>query len=256
MNMDNNLDKSSITNKVVEKIKKGQVKMKPKIYFILKSILLMLSLAVSALFALYLLSFIAFVLRSTGVWYLPVFGFQGIAVLLHSLPWILILMALILVAVLEILVRHFSFSYRRPILYSILAIIMLLLLGVLIVNKTQLHPALFRRAQERELPIAGRPYRDFAMPKFHNVHRGVVLEITYNGFLIETSNGEVLTVIVAPETRFPYRTSIEKNETVVILGERDDGSIRAFGIRKINDQLNISPRHPLPMPGRMPVPWD
>jgi len=238
----NDSQKSLITGKVLEKIKSGKIKMRPKIYFILKAILVGLSVAVIAIFILYLISFIVFTLRMSGIWFAPGFGFYGVKIFLFSLPWILISIAIILIIVLEILVKHFSFAYRRPILYSILGIITLVLLGSFALSQIKIHPYLFQKSQERHLPVAGKFYRDFGAGKFRNAHRGIVSEITDNGFFIETRHNETLNIIITPETRFPFGKDIKENDSVMILGERDNCTVRAFGVRKVDDNLNNFPR--------------
>ena len=238
----NNSQKSLITGKVLEKIKSGKIKMRPKIYFILKAILVGLGAAVIAIFILYLISFIVFALRISGIWFAPGFGFYGVKIFLVSLPWLLILIAIILILILEILVEHFSFAYRLPILYSVLGIITLVLLGSFALSQIKIHPYLFQKAQEKNLPVAGKFYRDFGAGKFRNAHRGVVSEITEKGFKIETPGNEILNIIITPETRFPFGKDIKENDSVMILGERDNGAVRAFGVRKVDDNLNNFPR--------------
>ncbi len=242
------MPKFQLVDKVLGKLKSGKVKMKPKACFILKTLLIILGIVAIAFFVLYLISFIAFVLRVSGIWFLPGFGFHGIRPFFVSMPWLLILTVALLIVVLEILVRHFAFSYRRPILYSVLAIVAFALLASFIIGKTQFHSGLFLRAQERRLPIAGEFYRGFGMPKFHDVHPGIVSEITDDGFIIETREGQALTVIVVSETRFPFGTGIKESDAVMVLGKEDNGAIQASDIRKISDDFGIFPR------GRMPEP--
>jgi len=247
MNTDNNSQKSPLTNKVLDKLQSGQIKMHPKKYFILKTALIVLSVIIVAFFTLYLISFIIFAMRASGAWYLPNFGFYGLKAFLAFLPWLLILMAAALIIVLEILVKHFSFAYRRPIFYSALGIIIITLSGSLVIDKTRFHSNLFRGAQEGSLPVAGKIYRGFGMAKCRDAHRGAVSKITNDGFLIETRRSETLTVIITPDTRFPFAADIKENDNVIIFGKRDNGTIQAFGVRKINDDLNIVPRRRIQM---------
>lgn len=244
----------SISENVLDKIKKGEIKMRPKLYFILKMILLTLGVIIFFLLTFSLVSFIVFTLRANGVWFLPGFGLPGIRAFFVSLPWILILIVLPLILILELLAKKFAFVYRRPIVYSILAIIVVVIIGGFFINRTQFHPALFREAQKGGLPVVGKFYRDFGMPRFRNVHHGLVSEMTDNGFLLETPKGEVLTVIVASDTRFPFNEDIKENDIVVVLGDRDDHTVRAFGVRKVDDEFDILPQRrgpaPSPMPGR------
>ncbi len=239
---DNDSQKSLITDKVLEKIKSGRIKMRPKAHFVLKTVLAALGFILIILFVLYLISFIVFTLRMSGIWFAPGFGFYGIKIFLFSLPWLLILTAIILIIILEILVKYFSFAYRRPILYSILGIIALVFLGSFVIGQIKIHPYLFKKSQEKHLPVAGKFYRDFGAGKFRNTHRGIVSETTDNGFLIETRHNEILKIIITSETRFPFGKDIKENDSIMILGERDNCTVRAFGVRKVDDNLNNFPR--------------
>ena len=241
--MNNEPQKSPLADRVLNKLENSQVKMRPKAYFVLRTILIALAIIVIALFALYLTSFIVFALRASGLWYLPKFGFNGIGALITLLPWLLILIAVLLIIVMEMLVKYFAFAYRRPILFSMLGIIVLVLLGGLMIDRTQFHANLFQKAQERRLPIAGELYRNFGAAKFQDVHRGTVSEITTKGFLIETRGGQTLTILVTSNTRL-FEANIKKDDVIVIMGKRDNNTVQALAIRKIDDNLPI--RH-MPM---------
>ena len=240
--MNNNLQKSSTAKKVLGKIENDQIKMRPKTYFILKGALIIFSVFLVAFFTLYLTSFILFALRASGVWYLHGFGFYGLRTSFVLLPWLLVVIAIVLFIVLETLVRHFSFAYHRPILYSILGIIVFTLLGSFMIDKAQFHPCLFQKAQERRLPVMGKFYRDLGIEKDRDVCRGIVLEAVNNNFQIKTPRGKILNINIDSETQFPDGTDIRKNDVIIVLGERNDSEIQAVGIRKIDDDLNFFPR--------------
>ena len=240
--MNNNSQKSSTVKKVLGEIKNDQIKMRPRIYFILKSVLIILSVFLVAFFVLYLISFILFALRASGAWYLSGFGFYGLKASFILLPWLLILIAIILLIILELLVKHFSFAYHRPILYSILGIVIFTLLGSFIIDKAQFHSCLFQKAHKEHLPVMGKFYHDLVIEKDHNVCRGIVLEIINNSFQIKTPRGKVLNVNITSKTQFPDGINIEKDDVIIVLGERDDSEIQAVGIRKIDDDLNFFPR--------------
>ena len=239
--MTNNSQRSLLVDKILGKIRSGQIKMRSKSHFILKTVFIFLSVIVVALFTLFLISFIIFALRASGIWFMPSFGFRGMGIFFSSLPWLLILTAILLIVILEILVKRFSFTYRRPILYSIVVIVILVLLGSFILDQTRFHSGLFGRAQDRRLPMIGQTYRDYGMAEFQNVYPGTVTEITDSGFLIKMRDGQVLTVVVTSKIRFPSKISVKKNDTVVVLGECDNDTIQAFGIRKITDDLRVFP---------------
>ena len=179
----------------------------------------------------------------SGVWFLPEFGFGKIGIFLFSLPWFLILIALILIIILEILFKKFSFGYRRPILYSVLGILIVSVLISFAVLKTQMHDNFFLKAKENKLPLAGKLYRDFGAPRLMHIHNGVISELTKQGFFFETTRGEILSVIVSFDLDL---NKIEEGKRVVIVGKRDNGIIRAINIKEIDFHMpsyNFRPRH-------------
>ncbi len=234
----------SLIKRVLEQVQSGQVKMRPKSYFILRAILVGLLACLVALFVLYLISFIVFSLRTSGVWFLPGFGFGALGVFFKSLPWLLIIIALALIVVLEIFVKRFSFAYRRPILYSVLGIIILAFLGSFLIARTPFHPKLFWKAREGKLPMVGGFYRGLGAPKLSDVHQGIITEITNGGFSIETPQGEILTVLATSN-------NVKENERVVVLGKRDNSTIKAFSFLWVDDKFDIFQRRP----HRPMAPW-
>ncbi len=152
-----------------------------------------------------------------------------------------------MLATLEVFAKRFTFVYRRPIIYSVLIIIVFVLLGSFIIGKTRLHSNLFWQAQEGRLPVAGKIYRDFKMTRFRDVHRGVVSEITDDGFRIEKPDGQVLTVVLSSDTQFPFKEEIEEGDIVVVMGKRDNDMVRAYGVRKTNNDSNIFLKHRIRM---------
>lgn len=239
--MNNQQEKNFITNKVLNKIKRGEVKMRPKTYFIFKAVLLALGTLFLTLFIICLISFIVFSLRANGVLFLPKFGFPGIKLLLGSLPWLLVFLAIILIILLQIFAKHFSFVYRRPIIYSLLVVIMIVSAGSFLIDRTSFHPNLFWKAQEGRLPAMGGFYRHLGAPAMKNVHRGIVSELVDNGFKIETIHNEILDVTIDSETRLAKCQEIKEGDVIVIIGERNDGEVQAIGVRKVEADSNLFP---------------
>jgi len=75
--MTEDANNNSIKADVLKAIKDGQVKMRPKWQFITKAALLIVGVVLVALTILYLVSFIVFVLRQTGLLFVPGFGPQS-----------------------------------------------------------------------------------------------------------------------------------------------------------------------------------
>lgn len=253
-----------IRQKVMDAIASGRVVMRPRWQFVLSAVLAITGSAILLLALLFLASFILFTLRHTGLVFVPVFGSRGWYELLISLPWVLVLLLLFFIAVLEILVRRYSFAYRQPLLYSAFGIMLVALIGGVLIDRTPLHAGLFRYVEEGQIPLAERFYHRFESQRFQNVHLGTVLELTDDGFKIHDSLGDDLHIVVTPQTRLPLGFDFAEGDTVLVFGERDDDTVAALGVREISDAAGsdaraVSPRHfrlpsPLPIPIPLPVP--
>ncbi len=231
--MDKEEQKKPLTDLVLEAVKKGQVTMRPKWHFVLKTILAIVGVTLLLLVLWYLISFIMFILWQTGVWDVRVFGIKGWYAFLLSLPWLLIVLVTVFVCILEVLVRHYSFAYRRPLLYSALGIVLLSILGGYTVAKTSLHDKLFISAEKHMLPYAGPMYLEYGHRPLKHVHKGRIMAPLPNGFTMQNPREGVLTVTIHPRTRLPRGTDFYAGDMVVVFGERDTDMIQAHGIQKI-----------------------
>lgn len=232
---------------ILEKIKEQTVKMKPKSHFVFKTIIYVLSFIFVFLFVIFLASFIVFSLRIRGVWHFSDFGFRGLGLFFSSFPWLLLIFAIIFIAILEIFAKKFSLVYKKPLLYSILGIVTVVFIFSFIIGCTSMHPQLFRSVQEGRLPIMGPMYRGQFMEPPRNVFIGRVTELTDNGFKLETKQGENLEVIIPSKIKSSFNGSIEKDDIIVVMGERENSFIRAFGVHEAPENEDIY----FPRGGRM-----
>lgn len=233
MNPENN--NNLAPEQILDAIKSGHVKMRPKWHFILKAILIAVGGSLLGLTVLYLVSFIFFILRHTGVWFVPIFGLRGWYEFLFSLPWLLIALALIFIIILELLVRHYAFAYRRPLLYSSLAIVLVVVVGGLVVASTPFHRSLFEDAEQDRLPLAGPIYRQFGRQAFQQIHPGLITATTSTGFLITDRRGRLLQIVLTPRTRLPFGEDFAIGDVIVVFGPEDNKMVQAFGIQEIDE---------------------
>ena len=244
--MNNQEEKNNnIEKKVSEKIKSGDIKMKSRSYFVLRTILLIAIIVILALFVIYLISFIIFSLHTSGAWFLPGFGFRDIGILIGSLPWLLIVLSIVLILVLEIFAERLSFVHHRPVVYSLVFIVAAVLLVSFFIGITPFHSSLFESAYDQHLPIIGQFYRSYGSPRIHNVSNGVVTELTDNGFTIETPNGETLNVILNSKNLTALQSTIKVGDTIVVTGKENGSVIQASTVHKIQEDTNLFPSHRL-----------
>lgn len=246
--------KKSIKAGVEDAIKTGKAKMRPRSYFVVRSILLIIGSGLLALTLVYLTSFVFFVMRVSGVWFVPAFGPSAVGVFFKSLPWVLIIIAIVFVIILEWLVKRYALAWRKPLLYSTFGIIGFVLVSGFIVAQTSLHRGAFEYAENDKLPLIGPLYRGYGKPHLKDIHPGTILELTENGLIIETRDGERWNVEIVETTRLPFGGEFVIGDAVIIHGEKDDDVITAFGIRTADDRFKDF--HQRPRSPMMPPPED
>ncbi len=248
--MEKEKKEKTIRENIIEKIKSGEVHMRPRWHFILKTLLAVVGITIIVLALLYLISFSLFILRQNGVWFITVFGSRGIGRFFASLPWVIIISGVVFVAILEILARRYSFVYRKPLLYSLIGIVVIVLAGGFFVSRVGIHEKFFRLAEEKRLPIGGALYERYVMRDFKDIYPGTFVATTTEGFQLTDVNGRTFTVKLSPRTRFPFGAEFVSGDNIVVFGDMKGNVIDAFGIRKIEDK-NVTFR---PRPSRNSLP--
>jgi hypothetical protein len=238
-------ENNSIKDNIIKSIEGGQVTMKPKWHFVLRTILLLLGLVLAALVLLYTISFIIFVLHQTGAWFVPGFGIHGLTEFLMSFPWLIVLVAALFIAILELLVRQYAFGYRKPLLYTTIGVIFLTVGGGFVVAGTSFHRGLFDQANQDHLPVAGGFYKMYGRPHRDNVAIGAITQIIDDdGYMIEDRRDQLFQIIFDTSTDFPDGRDFKIGDSIVIFGNHNtDNSIQALGIRKIEDTEPPPPPH-------------
>jgi hypothetical protein len=231
-------NENHIGQDVMKAIREGRVHMRPRWHFVLLSALTVLGAFIVLLTLLYISSLGVFLLRDSGAWYATSFGLRGWFSLLHTLPWLLILFIAMFAVILELLVKRYSFVYKKPLLWSVAGIIVVIFAGGLAIAQTPLHRFVLVSARHGMLPppvmqIYGRTLRQPPPDLYH----GEVLATTTSGFILVDEDGAgTTTVLITRETRLPLGEAFEVGERVVVVGDSAaTGTVRAFGVREIDE---------------------
>ncbi|MBI4788914.1 MAG: hypothetical protein HY782_17925 [Chloroflexi bacterium] len=231
--MDEELEGITATDKVLEAIKEGRIKKRPKWHFALQAILTLSAGGILLIVLLFVASFIFFVLLRTGVLLPPDWGHIGFVMLVVALPQHLVLLVLLLIVfiiALQILVRRYSFSYRRPLLYTLVGIVLIVLVGGYAIATTPLHRSLLQDAAGVNLPVIGAFYHEFQAQKILDIHAGTITEITETGFKLASMDEGTLTVLVTGDTLHWDGLDYAVGNRVVVIGERNNATVKALGI--------------------------
>jgi len=222
---------NSFKDGVLNKIKSDKVRMRPKLYFIVRPILFVLGLIMIIVFSIYFLSFLFFIFRINDGWALTTFGLRGVLALFMSMPWGIISFILLFMVVLETLLFRFSSVYRKPVLYSFLALIILISVISFAVGFTSFHDNMFLG---RKLPWMGL-YEGYERIDFRNIYCGRVLGIADNGFIIEyTDDPACMEMKVIVPQEFVKHKELKIGDIVILVGKRNGSVINLTDLTKIN----------------------
>jgi hypothetical protein len=171
---------------VLEKIKSGEVRMRPRIIFALRAGAALGAALLVLILSSLIASFVLFSLHETGEAFLLGFGVHGILVFVLLFPWPLLAIDIGLLFLLDWLLRGFSFGYR----YSLVSVLFVIVLSstalALLINATTLHTTLLNHADKGTLPVAGSLYEEVRRPHRENgVFRGIVVSVASSSFLMQ-----------------------------------------------------------------------
>lgn len=214
----------------MERIRNGKVRMVPRWRFVLSSVLALLGALILFCTLLYIASFGIFMLRESGALFVPFFGMRGVFVFLGALPLILIALLILFVLVFEVMVRRYALIYRRPLLVSVIAILAIVILGGIALERTRIHGDLYRQARAQGLPSPIEDIYRGAPRQVPEVARGQIVRMVPSGFVLKDMDSSTSTILIDKRTRLPFGSDFTVGEEVVVFGDETDGTIRAFGI--------------------------
>lgn len=231
----NNLQKD-----ILNKIKAGEIGMVPKWHFVLRGVLWATATVVVALIAIYLLSFVMFVLNESGLVFAPLFGWSGIVLFIVRSPWLIIAAVGLFLIALYMLVSHYSFSYQKPLVYSMIGLVLGVIAISSLIQATNFHNRAGDFAERHGIPGLTPLYRDIGEHPPRDVTRGTISALGDTTFILTTENGDTYTVVLTERTKLPQHIKLTEGDAVFVFGPQKENNINAFGVR-INDGRPLPP---------------
>jgi hypothetical protein len=232
--MENPIQQNNRPTSALVQVQQGDVHMKPKYYFKLKEAALILAIILTFCLTLYTASLVIFIFNPNDALILSRFGFTGIEFLLISLPWFFILLVVGLILLIEFFIKRFTLVYQRPLIYSLLLLVFLMVIGAACIEKMSFHKKLSGMAQEKNIPLLSPFYKEANHMHQLPLHQGMIIEVSESHtLLMQTTDGEKLLVIITPATKFFSGTEFTINEIIQVVGKRIENQIKARGIKKV-----------------------
>lgn len=231
----------NIKEQILSKIRGHELSMRPRAYFVFKvAALAVVVLAVLAI-SIFIFNFILFSIRiSRGDLFLG-FGPRGFQAFLAFFPWDLFIIDAALIALLGWLVRQFSFGYKKPVLFLLAGLILFTgIFAVVLDRGTSVNDHFLREADKHHLPPpVGAFYINARRlpPQGSGVCREcIVISINGNTLRVQdarNASSSFFTIMLPKDDPRATTSNIKIGDVLFIAGDREGGTIRAFGIRQI-----------------------
>ncbi len=232
--MTHDSDNSPLSTRIAEVLVQTNPSIRPRWYFVLLGALMTTGALLLVCLTLFLMSFIFFILNTESITFVPTFGIAGALAIIFSLPWIIILLVITFVVILELFLRHISFVYRRPLIYSLAAVSIITVFGGLLVARTTLHETLMEHAAVSSIPLMKPLYTHYSnKPPSNKLTWGRIANTTTDGFVLEHPKRPPLFIIVTEQTQLTPNTQLTPGAIVSVFGPQQGDTIHAKGIRDL-----------------------
>ncbi len=226
---------NNLKTKILETVQKNNIKMIPKWKFVLYSSLTVVGAFFMFLVLIFVVSLIFFVLSRYGFMDMPFFGFMQTLHALGAIPFALFFCTIVLLVLIEIIARMYTFTFRRPLAVTLLGITFLVTVSSYIVSQTSVHEYVRDYIKSHHLDVLSRAYDRPTPPARINgmdVIRGEVILTSATSATLVLFNGEK---IIAYATTSNGTTTIPRapkvGDDVVMLGTFIDNRFEVVRIR-------------------------
>jgi hypothetical protein len=221
-----------IKNKILKIVQNNNITMIPKWKFVLYSTFGVAGLGFLFLLLIFIMSLMLFVLSRYGFMYLPLFGFKATLHAVTAIPILLFGVTLVLLCVVEVLTRKYSFSFKKPLSMTLLLITLLALLCSFFVSQTSLHESVRDYARGHHMDFVSHAYdRPFPFERSEGVSvlRGIIVATSSSSLVLEMFGGELRTVYSAT-TGVPFSLP-DVGVDVVVFGSIVDDVFELHSVR-------------------------
>lgn len=181
-----------IKKEIASQIKSGQLKMKPKWYFIMGTVLLFQGTLGAILLGIFVSNLCFYHLRNYGPFGYLFLGRAGLDPFLDTFPWkLLILVGLSLLVGFKLL-KKYEFSYSKHSIYLFLILMVVILISGLLADLVGFNEKVRRSSFLN--PIYSERFLG------HNWMMGEIRQKTSSGFILETPRGNLVEVKISDDT--------------------------------------------------------
>ena len=242
MNKQDNLKKN-----ILDKINKGDIKMKPKIYFTFKTVLVWAVIVATVVVMSFFVSFVIFGIKESSKLFLLGFGSAGIRTFFVAFPWLLLVLEIALLFAVDVLLKRFKFAYRTPFIYLILSTVILVMFTSIFISSTPLHETLYQEVVEQKIPVLEAMYLNVKRPPSEKgVFRGIITNIDDDMFTIynddkDKDEDDGYRTIFIPKDQSKYTSSVIKVGDFVLAAcsQEENGRCYVYGLKNLKQNSKV-----------------
>lgn len=240
--MENKQEQKNINMKdnLLKKIRTNEITMRPKYYFIIKIVLIAVVSIIVLVVSVAIFNFISFTTRINGHDSLLGFGLRGFIFFLELFPWLLLIIDIVFVVLLEWLLRRFRFGNKIPVLYLLIAILIIAVsVGLVIDRGTSFNDNFLNHADQHHLPMLLNNYFENArqLPSLEGNSTCKCIITAINGNVISAQDIDFVVpkpmTIVLSLPGSNATTSFSIGDVIFVAGRRHGNIIEAFGVSKL-----------------------
>lgn len=223
---------TEVKTNILQFVEKNKISMIPRWKFVLYSLLGITLAVFSFVLVTFFGSMIIFILSKHGFLYLPLFGLNGIVHSIRAVPFVLFILTLILIVIVELLVKNYSFSFRRPVVATLLTLTLSALVFSFLVTLTPMHNNLRNYARMHNINFIYDEYnRPLPIRKAGTmtVIRGTIVSTTSDEVTIKSFDDSIQ--VVYASTSIKDNSFPDMGEDIVIFGRMVNDKFEAIKIR-------------------------
>jgi len=236
--MNNGEDKKeNLREEVLGRIRRGEVKMHSRGYFLLKSFLWALALVFFLLLTAALTVFVFYSLKLTGVLALTGFGFKGMRDFLLAIPLSLVVITLLFIFAAGVFLKQYPVTYRRPLIYGVGALLVIISLGsVALVASTGLRRGIYETVEYGEIPVISDFYDAYTKTNNGKVTVGRVVRAEEGEMTVVTREGEEVRAVFGPQTSIYTDRAFGVGDYVIVYGARNGQVVGVMAVERVRTE--------------------
>ena len=235
-----------VEQKVMRRIKDGSITPRSRYVFVARKLGLGGGLGLSVVLAIFSLSLAVFLLQEIGGIELIFFGGSGLFAFLESFPYLWVVIGVIAFVAASWLLTRYDFSYKRPFLWFLLALIGVVVIGSIGLDIVGTHEHLRVLSHGKGSPILARLYSAHA-GKWAHMIAGQIQSIDWETrkIYLELPDETIVAVQVGDDISFPGAGVLQPGAGLRVIGSWQDGCFSAEAVRPWHrDQRWLQQEHP------------